>query len=57
MSGSTSQSTLNTAVTLRRVSIYIFLAVAAFLVLVTAHLAYDEYTGVFEKFYLMVDSN
>lgn len=42
MLGSTQQSTLNTANGLRKASICIFLAVSACLILVAAHLAYDE---------------
>ena len=45
MSGSSDQSTLNTSATLRRVSVYIFLAVSACLVLLTANLAFYELQG------------
>lgn len=43
--GSQQQSTLNTGRTLRKASIYIFLAIAACLVLVTGHLAASELPG------------
>lgn len=45
MSDSSNESTLNTASTLRRASIYIFLAVSAALVLITGQLAFYEATG------------
>lgn len=40
-----SQTTQDTSMTLRRVSIFIFLAVVIMLVLVTADLAWDEHAG------------
>ncbi|KIP08657.1 hypothetical protein PHLGIDRAFT_103999 [Phlebiopsis gigantea 11061_1 CR5-6] len=43
LTGSDSQSTLNIATALHRASIYIFLAIVASLVIVTANLAYDEH--------------
>ncbi|EKM53605.1 uncharacterized protein PHACADRAFT_125442 [Phanerochaete carnosa HHB-10118-sp] len=42
MMGSSQQSTLNTANSLREASVYIFLAVSACLVLVASHLAFEE---------------
>ena len=43
--GSSQQSTIDTADTLRKISVYIFLAVSACLVVVTARLAFDEIQG------------
>ncbi|EKM53588.1 uncharacterized protein PHACADRAFT_163896 [Phanerochaete carnosa HHB-10118-sp] len=50
MLDSSQQSTLNTANSLRKASIYIFLAVSACLVLVASHLAYEEIHGVPRRF-------
>ena len=45
MSNSSNENTINTATTLRRASIYIFLAVSAALVLITGQLAFYEALG------------
>lgn len=46
MLDSSQVSTINTANSLRKASIYIFLAVCACLVLVASHLAFEEIQGV-----------